>query len=95
MKVKCGYILSLIENDSQSHMFIPLSQLKSTQSLVIRQFMVAKSIKRKLMDMGLLPSREFTVKAKFSDGRVVIGNCHFKIALDAKLASQILVSEIK
>lgn len=47
------------------------------------------------MDMGLLPSREFTVKAKFSDGRIVIGNCHFKIALDAKLASQILVSEIK
>lgn len=92
--MKCCYTLYLIENDSQSHMFIPLSQLKSAQSLVIRQFLVAKCVKKKLMDMGLSPLREFTVKAKFSDGRIVIGDYHFKIALDAKLASQILVSVI-
>lgn len=58
------------------------------------KFMVAKCVKKKLMEMGLLPQRVFSVKSKFSDGRIVVGSYHFKIALDAKLASQILVSVI-
>jgi Fe2+ transport system protein FeoA len=69
----------------------PLTEIEKGQSVYIESFAMAKDLRKRLKHLGLFKYKLLWVKAKFSDGRMVMGDDCFRVAIDAEIAKQIFV----
>jgi Fe2+ transport system protein FeoA len=81
------------ENHSQGRndMYITLNSLKAETNFIIKQYKLDKSLIKRFMLLGLHPKQKLKVLNKHLSG-LVIGTEFFKVAIDYKIANQILVS---